>query len=201
MSNKNIQWTFNPPNASHRGGVWERLIQTTQKILKSLVNEQLLSDEKLLTIIAEAERIINDRPLTAVSNDPRDLPVLTPNMLLLMKNNSSIPQGVFNEKDIYAKRWWKQIQYLANILWTRWIREYLPTRQQRNKWQREQRDLKVDDVVLIADDNTQRGHWPLGRVVKVIKSRDGHVRSCVFKIKVLEIVRPVTKLCLLECSI
>ena len=200
MSNKNIQWTFNPPNASHRGGAWERLIRTTRKTLKGLVNEQLLIDEQLITIIAEAERIINDRPLTAVSNDPRDLQVLTPSMLLLMKSNSSISQGVFNEKDIYVKRWWKQIQYLANVFWTRWLREYLPTLQQRNKWQRDQRDVKVDDVVIIADDNTPRGQWPLGRIIKVIKSRDGHVRSCVVKTRLSEIARPITKLCLFQCS-
>ncbi|XP_063446656.1 uncharacterized protein LOC134726186 [Mytilus trossulus] len=117
MSHKDINWTFNPPNASHRGGAWERMIRTTRKILRALANEQLLTDEQLLTFMAEAERIVNDRPITVVSNDSRDLPVLTPNMLLLMKNNTSIPQGVFDEKDVYAKRWWKQIQYLANVFW------------------------------------------------------------------------------------
>ncbi|CAG2246182.1 unnamed protein product [Mytilus edulis] len=102
----------------------EKMIRTTRKILRALTNEQLLADEQLLTFMAEAERIVNDRPITPVSNDSRDLPVLTPNMLLLMKNNTSIPQGVFDEKDVYAKMWWKQIQYFANISWRRWFREY-----------------------------------------------------------------------------
>ncbi|CAG2212564.1 unnamed protein product [Mytilus edulis] len=133
MSHKDINCTFNPPNASHRGGVWEKMIRTTRKILRVLANEQLLTDEKLLTFMAEAERIVNDRPITLVSKDSRDLPVLIPNMLLLMKNNTSIPQGVFNEKDVYDKRWWKQIQYLTNVFWRCWLREYLPTLQQRNK--------------------------------------------------------------------
>ncbi|CAG2206251.1 unnamed protein product [Mytilus edulis] len=200
MSHKDINWTFNPPNASHRGGVWERMIRTTRKILRALANEQLLTDEQLLTFMAEAERIVNDRPITAVSNDSRDLPVLTPNMLLLMKNNTSIPQGVFDEKDVYAKRWWKQIQYLANVFWRRWLREYLPTLQQRNKWQREQRDVKIDDIVIVADDHTSRGQWPLGRVIEVIRSRDSLIRSCVIKTKESKFLRPVTKLCILECS-
>ena len=200
MSHKDINWTFNPPNASHRGGVWERMIRTTRKILRALANEQLLTDEQLLTFMAEAERIVNDRPITAVSNDSRDLPVLTPNMLLLMKNNTSIPQGVFDEKDVYAKRWWKQIQYLANVFWRRWLREYLPTLQQRNKWQREQQDVKIDDIVIVADDHTSRGQWPLGRVIEVIRSRDSLIRSCVIKTKESKFLRPVTKLCILECS-
>ncbi|VDI79450.1 Hypothetical predicted protein [Mytilus galloprovincialis] len=191
MSHKDINWTFNPPNASHRGGVWERMIRTTRKILRALANEQLLTDEQLLTFMAEAERIVNDRPITLVSNDSRDLPVLTPNMLLLMKNNTSIPQGVFDEKDVYAKRWWKQIQYLANVFWRRWLREYLPTLQQRNKWQREQRDVRIDDIVIIADDHTPRGQWPLGRGIEVIRNRDSLIGSCVIKTKESKFLRPI----------
>ena len=46
-----------------------------------------------------------------------------------------------------------------------------------------------------------RGQWPLGRVIDVVKSRDGHVRSCVVKTSQSQVVRPITKLCLLECSV
>ena len=45
--------------------------------------------------MTEAERIMNDRPIVQVSNDPRDPSVLTPRMLLLMKTNPSIPIGSF----------------------------------------------------------------------------------------------------------
>ncbi|XP_071171081.1 uncharacterized protein [Mytilus edulis] len=140
MLHKDIIWIFNPPYASHRGGAWERMIRSTRNIFKALINQQLLSDEQLLTCMAETERIINDRPITAISDDCRDLPVLTPNMLL-MKSNTSTPQDVFDKKDIYAKRWWKQIQHPANEFWKRWLREYLSTLQQRSKWQRGQRDV------------------------------------------------------------
>ncbi|VDI06836.1 Hypothetical predicted protein [Mytilus galloprovincialis] len=40
----------------------------------------------------------NDRPITAISDDCRDLPVLTPNMLLLMKNNTSTPLDVLTKR-------------------------------------------------------------------------------------------------------
>ena len=37
---REIKWKFNPPAASHMGGVWERMVQTTKRVLKSLLKEQ-----------------------------------------------------------------------------------------------------------------------------------------------------------------
>ena len=164
------------------------MIRETRKILKAIANEQLLSEGQLVTFMVEAECIINDRPISSVSNDPRDLHALTPSMLLLMKCNISIPPGVFDKKDNYVRRWWRQAQYLADIFWRRWIREYLPTLQQRNKWQTKRQDIKIDDIVIIADDNIPREQRPLGRVIDVVKSRDGHVRSCVVKTSQSQVV-------------
>jgi transposase InsO family protein len=86
-----VQWHFNPPEASHQGGVWERMIRSVRKILKALLLEQIVSDETLLTLLAEVERILNDRPLTPVSDSTQDMEALTPNMILLLKNNASVP--------------------------------------------------------------------------------------------------------------
>ena len=180
---------------------WERLIRATKIILKSIIKEQLLNDEQLLTLMTETEKIINDRPLTPVSCDPRDPPALTPNTLLLMKSNRCLHVGIFKKQDVYAKRWWKQVQYLANIFWKRWLREYLPLLQKRQKWQRKTTDLKKDDVVLVATDNVPRGQWPLARVVDVKVGRDGLIRSCVVRTQFTQLVRPITKLCLLESSV
>ncbi|VDI41614.1 Hypothetical predicted protein [Mytilus galloprovincialis] len=116
-----------------------------------------LNDEQLLTLMAEVEKKLNDRPITPVSDDPNDPSVLTPNMLLLMKSNSCIPDGIFKKTDIYARRWWKQVQYLVNVFWRRWIREYLPTLQMRPKWQRSNTDIRKGDIVLVAEVNVQRG--------------------------------------------
>ena len=47
---KDIEWEFNPPHASHMGGVWERMIRSVKSVLKVLAHEQLLTDEALLTL-------------------------------------------------------------------------------------------------------------------------------------------------------
>ena len=112
---KGIQWYFNPPAASHHGGAWERMIRSTRKILGSLAKEQTLDDESLQTLVCEAESIINDRPLTAISDDPKDLEPLTPNHLLLLRQEASLPPGVFERSQLYSRRRWLQVQYLANV--------------------------------------------------------------------------------------
>lgn len=60
------------------------------------------------------------------------------------------------------------------------------------------KDLKVDDIDLIADVHVLRSKWLLGREVKETKSRGGHVRSCVVKTDKTQVELPITKLCLLE---
>ena len=113
MIQREIEWHFNPPSANHIGGVWKRMVRSTRTILKALAREQLLTDEQLQTLMAEVQRIMNDRPITPVSSDTKDPPALKPSMLLLMHPNSCIPSGAFVKEDGYAKRWWRQVQYLA----------------------------------------------------------------------------------------
>jgi transposase InsO family protein len=199
--NHEIKWNFNTPTASHQGGVWERMIRTVRKILQSMLMEQHLkvarSDDELHTLMCEVEATINARPLTRMSEDPRDSEPLTPNHLLQLRNPSCIPPGVFNEKDAYSRRRWRQVQFLADLFWKRWVAEYLPMLQTRQKWLQPQRNLAVGDIVLIADNTAPRNSWPMGRVEKINIGSKGLVRSATVKTKTTRLDRPVSKLCLL----
>jgi hypothetical protein len=106
MLQRNIDWKFNPPAASNFGGVWERLIRSVRKVLYSIMHEQnvRLDDENLRTLFCEVEAILNGRPITTVSDDVNDLKVLTPNDLLLLRNEQSFPPGTFVKTDNYVKR-------------------------------------------------------------------------------------------------
>ena len=69
MLERGINWTFNPPGASHHGGVWERMIRSVRWVLNSLLNQQTLTDEVLQTLFCEIEAILNNRPITITSSD------------------------------------------------------------------------------------------------------------------------------------
>jgi len=200
-TNQGIQWHFNPPAASHHGGVWERQIRTVRKILCAMLAEQYLkscrTDEQLHTLMCEVEATVNSRPLTRTSDNPNDLDVITPQDLLLLRPTTAFPPGVFNEKDVYAKRRWRQMQYLADLFWKRWIKEYLPELQRRQKWLQPKRNLQKDDVVLIVDDQAPRNSWTMGVVKETHVDKRGLVRSVKVKTKTAELTRPISKLCLL----
>ena len=189
-----IEWHFIPPHAPHMGGVWERLVRSVKTVLKSLVKQELLTDEQLVSFVCEVEKVLNDRPLTVVSSDPRDATPITPNHLLLLKGNSSGPTTATN----YVKRRWEVIHKIANRFYSRYIREYLPLLQQRPKWQKEQENIRVNDIVLVVDENLPRGQWPLGLVVEVKQGRDDLVRSVMVKVGNNVKTRPITKLVHLE---
>ena len=99
LHQKNIEWKFNPPGASHMGGVWERIIRSVRKIFRVVLREQLVSGEALRTLLVEVEGILNSRPLTPVSDSPYDLEPLTPNHLLLLRSNMNVSPGVFQKDD------------------------------------------------------------------------------------------------------
>jgi hypothetical protein len=201
LSQREIQWHFNPPAASHMGGVWERMIRSIRQILRAVIKEQLVTDETLLTVMAEVEKVLNDRPLTPLSNDPLDPTPLTPSNLLLLRSNSSLPIAVCDREHDYARRRWRQAQYLASLFWRRWLKEYLPTLQIRQKWTQPRRNLKVNDLVLMVDESAPRGQWPLGRVVEVYADTTGFVRSAKVRTASSSYVRPITKLCFLESDV
>ena len=198
-----VDWNFNPPAASHMGGVWERMIRTVRKILSGLLQEHgtRLDTDSFHTLICEIEAIINSRPITTVSDDPNDLEALTPNHILTGKSVITVPPPVdFQRHDIYMRHRWRRVQHLANLFWSRWRNEYLLLLQSRQKWSKPQRNLMSDDVVLIKDDSAPRSDWPLGLVEKTESDSNGIVRAVTVKTQNTILRRPIHKLVLLVPS-
>ena len=194
-----IKWTFNPPTASNMGGAWERLIRTVRKVLAGLMQEHgaCLDIESFHTLLCEVEAIINSRPLTGIVSDV-DFEPLTPNHILTGRSNvTGPPPGVFGDADLYVRRRWRRVQYLANLFWSRWHNEYLLLQQRRQKWTQPRRNLGIDDIVLIKDDTLPRCSWLLGRVLATEDDGIGHVRIVTVKTQNSELRRPINKLVLL----
>ncbi|XP_068674575.1 uncharacterized protein [Montipora foliosa] len=193
------EWHFQAPTASHMSGVWERLIRKVRKAIKDVLGDRgaFSGRETLRTVFAEVMSILNSRPMCPASDDPNDMEALTPNHLLLQRRNLVVPPGVFTKEELYTRKQWRYVQFLADCFWSRWLREYVPTLQHRHKWLLKKRNL-VNDLVLIVDNSVPRCLWMLGRVTKVFPGQDAFVRTAKVMTKNSVLVRPVTKLCLFE---
>ena len=127
----------------------------------------------------EAEAIVNCRPLAVNTINSSQYPEpLTPNHLLTMKSKVVMPPpGHFQRTDLYLNKRWRRVQYLANEFWNRWKKEFVQSLQPRQKWIAVRRNLQVNDIVIVMDENLPRNRWKLARVQEAFPSDDGLVRK------------------------
>lgn len=196
MASKTVEWRFNSPLASHQGGVWERLVRSVKRVLNAQLCVRAINDDSLNTYLCEVEKIVNDRPLTRMSDDPRDLDCLTPSHFLLVGRNPSL--GLTLSPDVDLKIRWKLVSSLAEEFWLRWKKEYVVSLQERQKWLKNKRNFQVGDLVLLADQGVSRGHWKKGVIDEVVKGSDQCVRNVLVRCADGMFRRDIRKLCLLE---
>ncbi|XP_041471862.1 uncharacterized protein LOC121421266 [Lytechinus variegatus] len=174
------EFKMNPPSSSHMGGIWERQIRNVRNVLDGILEQSgtQLNTSSLRTFLYEAMAIINSRPLTVEDLECADGPLpLTPNHVLTMKSGIVMPPpGKFEREDLYLSKRWRRVQYLTNLFWIRWKKEYLHTLQTRKTWPKQQRNFEVNDIVMLQDDGLCRTHWSIAKVVQTFVSDDGFVR-------------------------
>ena len=84
--------------------------------------------------------------------------------------------------------------------WKRFSTEYLHNLQQKTKWKEERNNLKIDDLVLLHEDNIPSSKWLMGRVEKTIPGRDNRIRVVVIRTPNGTFKRAITKVCKLPIN-
>ncbi|XP_064643625.1 uncharacterized protein LOC135497723 [Lineus longissimus] len=197
---RGIKWTFNPPLGPHFGGVHEIMIKAAKKATAAILGNADINDEELMTAFSGAEALLNSRPLTYQSADVNDDTPLTPNHLLHGQIGGEFAPAAADNVAYNPRKRWRHVQRLLKHFWRRWMKEWLPMLHPRSKWAQERKDIEVGDIVLVVNPDTNRGKWPLGRVVEVCLGGDGHVRVAKVQIGKHVMTRPITRLCPLECA-
>ena len=160
---RGIRWKFNPPAASHFGGVWERLVRSFKKAMYTVLGNRSNTVDVLSTTMCIVGQTLNARPLTPVSSDVKDLEALTPNHFLLGNKNVCLPYLPCAEEFVDHQKLFRQTQAYANLIWDRFRKEYLPTLNNRQKWQCTSNEiLKKGDLVWLIEDSDKRGYYNLG---------------------------------------
>ena len=195
LAQKQIKWKLSPPEAPHFGGVRARMVRSCKKAMMAIVGIRTLTDDVLSTTMCLVDQILNSRPLTSVSDDPEDLEALTPNHFLLGRASPATPFIPAAQRYTDLRRVFRVSQAYADMIWSRWNREYLPQWNERSKWNKEEvRQLEVNDLVWIEDENVKRAHYKMGRVLEVYHGSDGRLISALVETEDGKLKRSVVKL-------
>ena len=179
---RGIEMETCPVGAHNMHGKVERKIREVNSSLeKNLQNERLsiLQWETICSMIANA---INDLPI-AIGNltDVENFDLVTPNRLLLGRNNDRSPTGDF----ITSSSPTKIITQNFNIYdswFESWLMNHVPKLLFQEKWFRHDRNLEVGDVVLFKKiDSSLSKTYTYGMISKVEPGNDGKVRRVIVK--------------------
>jgi hypothetical protein len=198
----NITWHFLAAFQPWSGGAWERLVQSVKQVMKFCLDEQTPEEDVLRNAFAEAEFLINNRPLTHTPVDPDDEKPITPNSIMFGDRVPSKFTTTFDETAQFSRSRRQRAESLINHFASRWVREYLPEIGLPSKKNGKRRMAQVDDVVLMTEPNEPRSAWKLGRIIKIHPTRDGvprivDVKSCDGNIKLR---RAVGRLVILDST-
>ena len=197
-SSHGVTWHWNPPQGPHFEGVFESMIKSAKRAIYAVLKDADINDEELETTFIGVESLTNSRPLTTVSDDPNDEPVLTPNHFLIgQMGGDFVPESV-DTTAISPRRRWRRVQELTRHVWGRWMKEYLPHIGSRQKWFFPTENLKVGDVVMVIDPNASRREWKVGRIERTYPGGDQLVRVVDVRVGDKILNRPVTRISPLE---
>ncbi|XP_055590339.1 uncharacterized protein LOC129742465 [Uranotaenia lowii] len=195
-----IRWHFNPPRASHFGGLWESAINSAQKHFVRVVRDHSLVFDDMQTLLNQIECCLNSRPLVPVSDDPTDFEPLTPGHFLVGTSLKAVPDEDLSEIPFHHLKKWQQVQKLFQDLWRRWHLEYLNKLQPRSKWINSPVTIRENQLVLLKEENISPMRWPTARVIQTHPGGDGIVRVVTLRTPKGSCTRPVSKICLLPIA-
>ncbi|XP_057377031.1 uncharacterized protein LOC130698388 [Daphnia carinata] len=205
FSDRQIHWRFIPKCAPWYGGFWERLIAITKTTLKKMLGRTKPTLNEFRALIAEAEAVLNDRPLQDYPTTIEAKDILTPSHLMYGRRITTLPfnenlaeeelDPSFDEKPSELKRSIIRHQKLLGHFKKQFLSSYIPALREFHSHTRKTQPtiVKEKDIVLIHDDGPRK-HWKMAVVEELIKSADGQVRAVDLRTAHGKTNRPITRL-------
>ena len=189
-----IEWIFSTPNAPWKMGVVERLVRTVKKPLKNIVNSNQLTFKQLEVILIEIKAIVNNRPLSEVSQTgfgvitPAELNIGRP--LTILPNPKKSPNFHYNAQ-------WKKRKLLFQKFWKIWSHSYLDSLKIRKKWA-QPTELDLVNKMVILNDKAPFSQWKLARIIRVLPSADKVIRNVEILLPTGPLIRAIQNLSIIE---
>lgn len=117
LAKQEIKWNFIPPCSPNFGSLWEAAIKAVKKHFYAVTKGLTKTFEELYTLLVGIKVILNSRALTALSNDPSDLSVLTPSHFLIGDSLIQPMQHDLCEVSDNRLSHWQHVQILRQHFW------------------------------------------------------------------------------------
>ena len=173
-----VEFETCPVGGHNMHGKIERKIQHVKQAMSKELDKERLSVLQWETVGDQIANCVNDTPLATryVPRDVEQVDLLTPNRLLLGRNNDRSPAaplcvGTSPEKLIEQNR-------IMTAWFECWLTSHVPKLVDQPKWFSSDSDVKIGDVVLFLKKEREfAGNYQYGIVKDVEVSRDQKIRK------------------------
>ena len=168
-----------PVGAHYFHGRVERKIREVRKSVQIAVQKKKLSPAQWATLMCQISNSINNMPigLKSKASNLDNLDLLTPNRLILGRNNDRCP----NSPLVICPDHLRMIESNAEIFrswFNAWIISYVPTLIERPKWHKTSDTVRVGDVVLFLKSEKEFDlQYQYGIVKTIHLGKDQNVRE------------------------
>ena len=178
LAHEHIKWQFNLSRAAWWDGQFERLIGLVKTALNKTIGRGLLTWAELCEVVLDVEIALNNRPLCYLEDDIQ-LPVLTPNSLLLLRSNQLQELEPHHLEEVDLRRRAKYLLKCKQALWSRWTTEYLRELRERHRMKHKGQTMALAkrEVVIIKDEERNRNKWKMEIMEELISGRDGIIQA------------------------
>ena len=174
-----VEFEVCPVGGHNMHGKVERRIRHIKESLNKTMFHERLGPLEWETIAAITANCINNLPLAlgSVTGDLDNLDLITPNRLLLGRNNERSPVGNMCVTDAYDKMIETNGQ-IFDAWFENWLVSHVPKLMDQPKWFKGEYDLQVGDIVLFPkQESAISGVYQYGMVSAVYRGEDNRVRK------------------------
>ena len=172
-----------PVGGHNMNGKVERKIREIKKSLNKLITNHRLSVIEWETMGSKIANSINNLPLALgnITSDYESMDLLTPNRLLLGRNNNRSPTGDMMVSNDYCKLT-KQNTVVFESWFENWLLTHVPKLMFQPKWFNSDRDISEGDVILfLKNDSKLASTYQYGMVCAISPTKDGKIRKVTIK--------------------
>ena len=174
-----VEFKTCPVGAHYVHGKVERKIQEIKRSLTKNVGNGRLSVIQWETLSQQIANSINNMPIGLKNKVEllENLDVLTPNRLILGRNNNRNPTEPLTISNDF-RRYIERNKDIFDKWFTEWLVSYVPELIEKPKWFVTDRDVCMGDIVLFLKSEQEFDkQYQYGIVSTVILGRDGLIRS------------------------